>query len=100
MRLFACLCIAAATLSAPALAQSTDTMVTAPHGRSIVVSIADLDLSSVQDQRRLDDRLWRAARDICTMTRLRDLNEHRLEGRCRETALNRARSQRAALIAD
>jgi UrcA family protein len=93
MRLFACFAVAA-TLAAPALAQSADTTVTAPHGRSIAVSIADLDLLRAQDQRRLDDRLWRAAREVCTMTRLRDLNEDRLAGRCRDVALGRARAQR------
>jgi UrcA family protein len=99
MRLFACLAVAAA-LAAPALAQPADTTVTAPHGRSIAVRIADLDLASAQGQRRLDDRLWRAAREVCTMTRLRDLHEYRLEGRCRDDALNRVRAQRSAAIAD
>jgi UrcA family protein len=99
MRLFAS-AIIAATLAMPAFAQSTDTMVTAPHGRSIAVSVADLDLRSADGQRRLDDRLWRAARDVCTMTRLRDLNEFRLEGRCREVALTRARTQHAIRTAD
>lgn len=92
---------AAAALAAPALAQPADmTTVTAPHGRSIAVSVADLDLASTDGQRTLDRRLWRAARDVCSFTRLRDLAEYRAEGRCRDVAMARATNQLQAVLAN
>jgi UrcA family protein len=92
---------AAAAFTAPALAQPSDmTTVTAPQGRSIAVSVGDLDLASAEGQRALDARLWRAARDVCNFTRLRDLAEHRAEGRCRSAALAHVSAQRAANLAN
>lgn len=100
MRMFILLA-AAAAFAAPALAQSADmTTVTAPHGRSIAVSTSDLDLASADGQRELDERLWRAARDVCSFTRLRDLAEYRAEGRCRSAALAHASARRAAALAN
>jgi len=102
MRLFILFAAAAAFAApTPALAQPADmTTVTAPHGRTILVSVADLDLASAQGQRALNTRLWRAARDVCNFTRLRDLSEHRAEGQCRAAALAHASSQRAATLAN
>jgi UrcA family protein len=92
---------AAVAFAAPALAQPSDmTTVTAPHGRSIAVSVGDLDLASAEGQRTLDERLWRAARDVCSFTRLRDLAEYRAEGRCRSAALAHASARHADILAN
>lgn len=91
----------ATALAAPAFAQNDSmTTVTAPHGRSIAVSIADLDLASASGQRQLDLRLWRAARDVCSFTALRDLGESRLVDRCRADALARVNARQASSLAD
>lgn len=86
--------------AAPALAQPTITV--AGHARypSVDVRTADLDLASADGQRRLDTRLWRAARQVCTMTQLRDLSESRLADRCRADTLARARASRQTVIAN
>jgi UrcA family protein len=47
----------------------------------------------------LKARLWRAARDVCRLTQLRDLSESRLEGACRADALARARAAVPAALA-
>lgn len=96
---FALLLIAA--VAAPALAQPTITVASHPDRfPSVQVSTADLDLASADGQRRLDARLMRAAAQVCTMTRLRDLNESRLADRCRTDTLARARAARSAVIAN
>lgn len=96
MRMFI-LFAAAAALAAPSFAQSADmTTVTAPHGRSIAVAVGDLDLASANGQRVLQVRLWRAARDVCSFTQLRDLAEFRAEGQCRAAALAHAKANASA----
>lgn len=100
MRMFI-LFAAAAAFTVPAVAQPSDmTTVTAPQGRSIAVSVSDLDLASSEGQRALDVRLWRAARDVCSFTRLRDLTEYRAEGRCRAAALAHAGARRTDTLAN
>jgi UrcA family protein len=93
----ATLLLAAPLFAAAAMATPT---ITVAAGPSVAVATHDLDLATPDGQRRLDDRLWRAARQVCTFTSLRDLNESRLADRCRADTLARARSQRAAIIAD
>jgi UrcA family protein len=100
MRAFLLLAVAA-TVAAPAFAQNDNmTTVTAPHGRSSAVSVNDLDLASAAGQRQLDLRLWRAARDVCSFTALRDLSESRLVDRCRSDALARVNARKASSLAD
>ncbi|WP_156254500.1 UrcA family protein [Sandarakinorhabdus oryzae] len=90
-----------AAVAAPALAQSTITVAShADRYPSVQVAVGDLDLTSADGQRRLDDRLMRAAAQVCTMTRLRDLSESRLVDRCRADTLARARAARGTSIAD
>ncbi len=90
---------AALVIAAPAAAASTDT-ITVAAGPSVQVVVADLDLALPGDQRRLDDRLRRAATQVCSFTSLRDLSESRLVDRCRASALARARELRPATMAD
>lgn len=102
MRLFLALAVTCG-LAAPAIAESKTDMptVASPHlGHSITVSTHDLDLNSARGQRELDVRLWRAARDVCVMTAMRDLHEQRLAGRCRSDALARVAARRAPNTAD
>lgn len=98
MRILALFLIAAS--AAPVLAESTITVAGHTRFPSVDVRTADLDLASADGQRRLDDRLWRAARQVCTMTAMRDLAESRLADRCRADSLARARAARGAVIAD
>jgi UrcA family protein len=99
MSKFALLLLAA--VAAPALAQPTITVAShADRFPSVQVAVGDLDLASADGQRRLDARLMRAAAQVCTMTRLRDLSESRLADRCRADTLARARAARPAVIAD
>lgn len=100
MRMFA---LPVLTLLVTASAAHTQPTITvAGHARypSVDVRTADLDLASEDGQRRLDTRLWRAARQVCTMTSLRDLAESRLTDRCRADTLARARAGRQGVIAD
>lgn len=59
------LLLIAAAMAAPTIAQPTIT-VACPHDRypSLQVRTAALDLASADGRRRLDDRLWRAAREV------------------------------------
>lgn len=100
MRMFALPVLTLLVAASAALAQPTITV--AGHARypSVDVRTADLDLASEDGQRRLDARLWRAARQVCTMTQLRDLSESRFTDRCRADTLARARAARQAVIAD
>jgi UrcA family protein len=96
MRLIAALCLAAA-VAVPAVAEP---MITVPSGHSVTVVTHDLDLSSADGERTLDRRLWRAARQVCTFTALRDLAESRLVDRCRASALARVQARRAQGLAN
>ncbi|MBU6164583.1 MAG: UrcA family protein [Alphaproteobacteria bacterium] len=91
------LLFAALLLAAPAVATPT---ITVAAGPSVAVAVHDLDLGTADGQRRLDDRLRRAASQVCRFTSLRDLNESRLADRCRADTLARARQQRSATLAD
>jgi UrcA family protein len=88
---------AALLLATPAVATPT---ITVAAGPSVQVATHDLDLASPAGQQRLDNRLRRAATQVCTFTHLRDLAESRLADRCRADTLARARDQRSAIIAD
>jgi UrcA family protein len=96
MRLFAALCVAAA-VAVPAVAEP---LITVPSGHSVIVMTSDLDLSRADDQRTLDRRLWRAAKQVCSFTSLRDLSESRLVDRCRADTLARVQARRTAGIAN
>lgn len=87
----------AAALAAPALAEP---MITVPSGHSVIVVTHDLDLTSAEGQRQLDRRLWRAAKQVCTFTSLRDLSESRLVDRCRADTLARVAARRAPVSAN
>ena len=92
---------AALVLAAPAAASPTITpTITVAAGPSVQVATHDLDLATPAGQQRLDNRLRRAATQVCTFTHLRDLAESRLADRCRADTLARARDQRSAIIAD
>ena len=96
MRLIAALGLAAAA----AMPAAAEPMISVPSGHSVTVVTHDLDLSSADGQRTLDRRLWRAARQVCTFTTLRDLAESRLVDRCRADTLARVRARRAEAIAN
>ncbi|WP_164155336.1 UrcA family protein [Sandarakinorhabdus rubra] len=96
MRLMLTFAVAAA-VAVPALAEP---MITVPSGRSLAVATGDLDLASAGGQRELDRRLWRAARQVCSFTALRDLSESRLVDRCRADALARVAARRQETLAN
>jgi len=89
--------LATLMLAAPAAAAPT---ITVAAGPSVQVATHDLDLATPAGQQRLDDRLRRAATQVCTFTHLRDMAESRLADRCRADTLARARDQRPTIIAD
>lgn len=64
-----------------------------------VVSTADLDLGTSAGQRRLQQRLARAARDVCGTASDADLEGKNLVRKCRDEAIARAASQRFAVMA-
>jgi UrcA family protein len=66
---------------------------------SVLVTISDLDLGTADGQAALDGRLRRAAHQVCTFTRLRDLHEQRLADRCAVETLARAKATQGTLIA-
>jgi UrcA family protein len=77
----------------PALAQ------TAPAANQLVVSYADLDLSTDRGVRVLDRRLRVAAETVCGPTSDADLEGKNDARSCRAEALAEARAQRDVAIA-
>jgi len=84
---------AAATLTAPAIAQPAAAPV------SVVVSLADLDLSGAAGHRRLDRRIARAAQAACGPASTVDLVGQRRVRDCRITAAASVTPQRDAALA-
>ena len=80
--------------AAPALAQE-------PAGEINVASvrIADLDLGSSAGQRKLDQRLANAARDVCGTASNVDLEGRNEVRKCRNQTLANAKGQRDAVLA-
>ena len=81
--------------AAPALAE-------APAASATQVSIvrtADLDLASASGQRRLEQRLTRAAREVCGEASIVDLKGKNAVRKCRDETLAKAHTQRDSLIA-
>jgi UrcA family protein len=66
---------------------------------SVLVPVADLDLGAADGQAVLDGRLRRAAHQVCSFTRLRDLHEQLLVDRCATETLARAKATQSTLIA-
>lgn len=99
------LLLIAALIAAPAAAQSATapaalTTVTSHlrGARAVLVPVTAADRGD--GGVALQARLWRAARDVCRLTQLRDLAEARLEGACRADALARARAAVPAALAE
>lgn len=84
---------AGAIKAAPALAE-TPTTVQVAH-----VSTADLDLSSREGQRQLDQRINRAARDVCGAASDADLVGANEVRQCRHDVVAKAGAQREQLLA-
>lgn len=80
--------------AAPALAQepATETNVS-------LVRTADLDLGSSQGQRKLDQRLANAAREVCGTASDVDVEGKNEVRKCRDETLAKAREQRNAVLA-
>ncbi len=96
LALSSALVTALAITATPAFAQT--------HGgevqtRASVVSTADLDLGTSAGQRRLQQRLARAARDVCGVASDADLEGKNQVRQCRDEAIARASSQRDAVMA-
>jgi UrcA family protein len=84
----------AATLTvSPALASANGSDVATTDVRT-----ADLDLSQSADQRRLSDRIARAARSVCS-TGVRSLAARAIEGECVALAINAAQPDAQQAIA-
>ena len=81
--------------AAPALAE-------APAGETNVslVRTADLDLRSDAGQRKLDQRLAIAAREVCGTASDVDIEGKNAVRKCRDETLAQARSQRDAVLAE
>lgn len=92
--LFSALITAAFITGAPAFGQ-------APGGETHVslVRTADLDLATSNGQRQLEQRLARAAREVCGTASDADLEGKNAVRNCRDDALARATSQRDQLLA-
>jgi|GEM_PF-707146 len=80
--------------AAPALAQlaATETNIS-------LVRTADLDLGSSQGQRKLDQRLANAAREVCGAASDVDVEGKNEVRKCRDETLAKAKSQREAVLA-
>ena len=79
--------------AAPALAQEPAAM------NVSLVRTADLDLGSSDGQRRLDQRLASAAREVCGTASDVDLEGKNQVRKCRDATLAKAISQRDAVLA-
>ena len=81
--------------AAPALAQTPaqgDVAVTLVH-------TADLDLRSAAGQRRLDQRLANAAREVCGVASEADIAGRNDVRECRNEVLTKAKAQKSAILA-
>ena len=86
----------AAIKAAPALAQES-----APAETNIsLVRTADLDLGSEAGRRQLDQRLARAARDVCGTASDADVEGKNAVRKCRRETLAKARTQIEPVVAD
>jgi len=87
---------AAAIKAAPALAE----VPAAPGELNVsLVRTADLDLGTSEGQRRLEQRLANAAREVCGTASDVDLEGKQAVRECREATLAKARAQRDAALA-
>ncbi|MEO6256602.1 MAG: UrcA family protein [Sphingomicrobium sp.] len=83
--------------AAPALAAETPA---APAALNVsLVRTADLDLASSDGQRRLDQRLANAAREVCGIASDVDLEGKNEVRKCRDETLAKAKGQRDAVLA-
>lgn len=82
--------------AAPALAETT---APANHVNVSVVRTADLDLGSSAGQRKLDQRLARAVREVCGTASDADIEGKNDVSECREVTLAKANGQRRAVLA-
>jgi UrcA family protein len=80
--------------AAPAFAQEATSQVNVS-----LVRTADLDLGSAAGQRKLDQRLAKAARDVCGAASDLDLEGQNAVRKCRAETFARAKSQRDAVLA-
>ena len=85
---------AAALKAVPAFAEPAATAVNVS-----IVQTADLDLSKASDQRRLDIRLARAAREVCGPESNVDLAGSNAVLACRADVVARGRAEADALVA-
>ena len=87
---------AAAVNAAPALPEVPD----APSELNVsLVRTADLDLRTADGQRRLEQRLANAAREVCGTASDVDLEGKQAVRKCRDETLAKARAQREAALA-
>ncbi|MEO8176546.1 MAG: UrcA family protein [Sphingomicrobium sp.] len=87
----------AAIKAAPALAAEAPA---APAALNVsLVRTADLDLASSDGQRRLDQRLANAAREVCGKASDVDLEGKNDVRKCRDDTLAKAQGQRDAVLA-
>lgn len=84
----------AAIKAAPALAEAPPSDINVS-----LVQTADLDLGSSADQRRLDQRLANAAREVCGTASDVDLHGKNEVRKCRDETLAQARGKRDAVLA-
>ncbi len=80
--------------AAPALAQELTS-----ETNTSLVRTADLDLRSAEGQRKLDQRLANAAREVCGTASDVDVAGKNDVRKCRDETLARARGQREAIVA-
>ena len=86
----------AAIKSAPALAEAP---ASASNLNVSLVRTADLDLGNSDGQRRLDQRLANAAREVCGTASDVDLEGKNEVRKCRDDTLAKAKGQRDAVLA-
>ena len=80
--------------AAPALAQEPASDINVS-----LVRTADLDLATSQGQRRLDQRLANAAREVCGTASDVDVDGKNEVRKCRDETLAKAREQRDSVLA-
>ena len=89
--------IAALALTAGTLALSTPVHA-APAEEQVAVKTGDLDLSSAEGVARLDRRVRAAAREICGVVPVTDLNMQRQVADCQQAVLDNARDDVALAL--
>ena len=90
--------LAALALTAGTLALSTPVHA-APLEEQVAVKTGDLDLSSARDVATLDRRVRAAAREICGVVPVIDLNMQRQVADCQQAVLDNARKDVALALA-